>query len=125
MTLEDVADTPEGHEHADDMNLWEIGGYLLVLTLATFLTLYLPAGVWGRMSNMFFVLLIAVCKATLVVRFFMHFKYERVWKYFLTIPPCVLGVVAVFALLPDIAFHTWPAATQSVPINWSAPGVVR
>jgi cytochrome c oxidase subunit IV len=57
------------------------------------------------------VLMIGVCKAALVVGFFMHFRYEKAWKYFLTVPPCILGVVAIFALLPDIAFGTYPAVT--------------
>lgn len=109
MTSENEVAAGGEHEHGQhEMNLWVIVGYLLVLTLATFLTLYLPKAAWGPMTNTLFVLMIAVCKATLVVGFFMHFRYEQAWKYFLTIPPCILAVVAVFALLPDVAIGTYP-----------------
>lgn len=97
-----------GDDDHGDMNLWVIGGYLLVLTGATFLTLFLPRSVWGPMTNTLFVLMIAACKASLVVGFFMHFRYEKAWKFFLTIPPLILAVMGVCALLPDVAIGTYP-----------------
>lgn len=107
-------DSHEEHEH---FNLAAIGGFLVVLTAASFSTYFLEdAAWWGRGSNMLFVLMISFCKASLVVGFFMHFRYEKLWKYFLTIPPCVLGVGLTLALLPDIAYSVYTR------IGWSQLG---
>ncbi len=67
--------------------------------------------VWGPMTNMLFVFAVAMCKATLVVAFFMHYKYEKNWKYIVTLPALIVGIAAVFAFLPDIAIGTWPKMT--------------
>ena len=107
------ADAAVHAEHDDshaDYNVWQVVGYLLALTFATFLTLYLPRNVWPPLVNMLFVLAIATAKATLVVGFFMHYRFEKSWKYFLTLPTCVLAVVAVLALLPDVGVGTYPKA---------------
>lgn len=105
-------------EHAvgDDkheMNLWVIAGYLIALTIATSSTLILQRfSFWRPGTNMLFVLTVSVCKASLVIGFFMHFKFEKAWKYFLCIPPCLLAIVGVLALLPDVAFPWYQ------PMNW-------
>jgi caa(3)-type oxidase subunit IV len=101
-----------GHdEHHDDVSMYTIAGFMLVLTAATFLTLYMPKGIWSPMTNTLFVLAIAFCKATLVVAFFMHYKYEKSWKYVVSIPACIVGIATIFALMPDIAIGTWPKGT--------------
>lgn len=107
------ADHEHGEVHLDNRQLLQIGGYLLVLTMATFFTFFLSGWLWGPVTNTLFVLMIGFCKASLVVGFFMHYKFEKNWKYYLTIPPTVLLVVGICALLPDIAFHTW----ERVPWN--------
>jgi cytochrome c oxidase subunit 4 len=43
--------------------------------------------------------------AFLVAWFFMHLKYEGRWIYLMLVPVCVLTVVVVAGLTPDIAFH--------------------
>lgn len=117
------ADHDPGHEHGhehdahDGPKLPVIAGYLLVLTIASFVTVPVQQnapGLWGPITNVLFVLMIALCKASLVVGFFMHFRYEQSWKYFLTIPPLVLAVVAVCALLPDVAIGAYP----QIPWVW-------
>jgi caa(3)-type oxidase subunit IV len=45
---------------------------------------------------------ISAAKAALVVLFFMHFWWERSWKYLLTIPTVLMAVILVVALVPDI-----------------------
>lgn len=110
MTTDQPTADVHGHEepHAE-MNLWLIGGYLLALTVATSFTLILQrSDYWGPVTNILFVLMISTLKASLVVGFFMHLFYEKAWKFFLMIPPCILGVVLIFALLPDVAFKPWP-----------------
>lgn len=51
------------------------------------------------------VLGVAVCKATFVLLYFMHIRFERAWKYVLLAPTAVLACALPFALAPDIAFH--------------------
>jgi len=46
---------------------------------------------------------VSVAKAFLVITFFMHLWWEKRWKYVLTIPALLLGVVLVALLLPDVA----------------------
>ncbi len=55
---------------------------------------------WGAM------LAVSVCKASLVVMFFMHLWWERAWKYVLTIPALIMGGLLVLLLVPDIALRT-------------------
>jgi cytochrome c oxidase subunit 4 len=49
---------------------------------------------------------VSVAKAMLVVLFFMHLWWERSWKYVLTIPALIMGVLLVLLLVPDIGFRT-------------------
>lgn len=94
-----------------EMNIWGIGACLFVLTIATSATLLLQqTQFWAPTTNALFVMMISVCKASFVVAFFMHFKYERAWKYVLCIPPLVLAVVIAFSLLPDVGFDTYERA---------------
>jgi caa(3)-type oxidase subunit IV len=93
--------------HASDhheIDLWRVSGFLVMLTIATSSTVLLQGSpMWRGATNTLFVLTVSVCKASLIIGFFMHFKFERVWKYFVCIPPLILAVVLCFALLPDTA----------------------
>ena len=51
------------------------------------------------------VLAIAVAKATCVMLYFMHLKWERGWKYVLLAPTTILAIGFPIALMPDIGFH--------------------
>lgn len=51
-------------------------------------------------------LVVAFAKAGLVVGYFMHLRWEKYWKYFLTIPALLLGVVLVAGIYPDIGLRT-------------------
>lgn len=111
-----AADAPHDSSHGEshDMNLLTIGGYLLALTIATSATLLVQgSGFWTVMTNILFVLMISTAKAALVVGFFMHLKFEKGWKYVVCVPPCILGVALIFALLPDVAFKCWPVTFQA------------
>ena len=55
---------------------------------------------WGAMMA------VSVAKALLVVLFFMHLWWERSWKYVLTIPALMMGVLLVLLLVPDVGFRT-------------------
>jgi len=45
---------------------------------------------------------ISTAKAMLVILFFMHLWWEKSWKYVLTVPVTIIGVVLVLLLIPDV-----------------------
>jgi len=49
---------------------------------------------------------VSCTKATLVVLFFMHLKWEANWKYVLTVPSALMSVFLVLMLVPDIGLRT-------------------
>lgn len=57
---------------------------------------------------------VAVCKATFVLLYFMHIKFERAWKYVLLAPTAVLACALPFALMPDISFHYYLVAAPQL-----------
>ncbi|MFM8582988.1 MAG: cytochrome C oxidase subunit IV family protein, partial [Planctomycetaceae bacterium] len=59
-------------------------------------------------------LVIASLKATYVLLYFMHLKFEGPWKYVLLAPTIVLALAIPAALAPDIAFKYYdPQAPQA------------
>jgi len=81
-----AADTAEHHEHHDDHHglshvaslkvLLGTGGTLLMLTLVTVGATRVD---FGANINLAIAMAIAVLKATLVILFFMHLKYDRLF----------------------------------------------
>jgi len=55
---------------------------------------------WGAMMA------VSAAKAMLVILFFMHLWWEKTWKYVLTIPAFIMGVLLVLLLVPDVGFRT-------------------
>ena len=51
------------------------------------------------------VLGVATAKALCVMIYFMHLKFEGLWKYIVLVPTFLLGAGLILALLPDIALH--------------------
>lgn len=51
------------------------------------------------------VLAVAVAKAQYVMRYFMHLKFEGLWKYVLLLPTAILSIGLPLALAPDVAMH--------------------
>ncbi len=111
--------THGGHGH-DDHDHGGLGKYvyvfvaLCVLTAASFWTYAdwpiawpyhkQPAVGWA------FMLAVASTKAMLVILFFMHVKYEASWKYVLTIPPGIMALLLMCALVPDVGLRLETAA---------------
>lgn len=109
MTNEATVSEPEitGDGH-DSMDITAIGWYLFWLTVATSSTfIFAHWAIWGPFKQVLFTMMVSTCKASLVVGYFMHLKYELSWKWLLTIPPCILAVVCVLALLPDVSFPVY------------------
>jgi cytochrome c oxidase subunit 4 len=77
---------------------------LCVLTGASFFT-YSDAWPWHDKPEIgrTFMIAVSCVKASLVILFFMHLKYESgAWKYVLTIPAAMMSLFLVLALVPDV-----------------------
>jgi hypothetical protein len=61
------------------------------------------------------VLVVATIKATLVLSYFMHLKFDWTKVKILIIPAVVLSIFLVMALLPDITFALREPAGKSPP----------
>jgi cytochrome c oxidase subunit 4 len=48
---------------------------------------------------------ISCTKASLVILFFMHLKYEANWKYVLTIPAGMMSIFLMLMLVPDVGMR--------------------
>jgi cytochrome c oxidase subunit 4 len=49
---------------------------------------------------------VAFLKAFLVAVFFMHLRWEKIWKYALTIPALMLATILALSLFPDIGMRS-------------------
>jgi caa(3)-type oxidase subunit IV len=72
---------------------------LCVLTAVSFLANWLLG---QGPSSMWIILAVAVVKATLVAMVFMHLNFDWPKVYCIIIPVCVMGVMMMIVLLPDI-----------------------
>ena len=75
---------------------------------------------WSTPVIAVIVLAIAVAKATCVMLFFMHLKWERGWKYVLLAPTTILAIGFPIALMPDIGFHYYHQVPTETMIEASA-----
>ena len=97
--------TEEHHDHPH-VNYWRIFGYLCIFTVASVIADVMDI---RRLYNLTalaaVVLLIACFKASYVMRYFMHLKFEGGWKYIILLPTTVLALAIPFALASDIGIH--------------------
>ena len=58
---------------------------------------------------------ISTAKAMLVILFFMHLWWEKNWKYALTVPVTIIGVVLLLLLIPEVGnrFATYSKTRRS------------
>ena len=108
--MPDPSDTKSNEAHHDDH-----GGFgiyyavfiaLCVLTTGSFMT-YFP--IWELYFSdhvgWAFMMAISCTKASLVILFFMHLKYEANWKYVLTIPAGMMSIFLMLMLVPDVGMR--------------------
>lgn len=102
-----------GHDHPH-VNYMLIFGALCVLTLLSVLAdvigganfvKSLMGGMRAKILVGLLVLTIASFKASFVMLYFMHLKFEGRWKYILLAPTMILALAIVVALVPDIGVH--------------------
>lgn len=96
------------HENTHHVNYLMIFGALCICTILSifFDTLKNPALIVAG------VLAIAVAKAAFVMTYFMHLKFEGMWKFIILMPTAILAVGLMVALAPDMAMHYY---TYRVP----------
>jgi cytochrome c oxidase subunit IV len=112
------------HEHgiahvATVKTLVGTGGTLLVLTLVTVLATKID---FGANINLAIAMVIAVTKATLVVLFFMHLRYDRLFHTVVFVSAiCAASLFVGFTLMDSSQYqHTniWdPSAPPPAPVG--------
>jgi caa(3)-type oxidase subunit IV len=82
-------------------NYFAVWIWLVCLVIASIAaSLVLP-----RSAAVYLIFTIATIKAILVLRNYMHLKYEKLLLYALAIVPLLVVIVLMFALFPDFVFH--------------------
>jgi cytochrome c oxidase subunit 4 len=103
-----LPEQPHGHSEPTPhhtVNYLMIFMYLVILTAATFGVSFYRFS--SEFINVLLAMIVASTKASLVVLFFMHVKFEgKLIRAMLVVPLC-LCVILVLALIPDI-FMTDP-----------------
>jgi cytochrome c oxidase subunit 4 len=94
------------HAHGEAHHINYFGIFMLLCVCTVFSVAFdVFQDSMSRAVLVVLVLAVAVCKATFVLLYFMHIKFEAAWKYVLLAPTSVLALALPFALAPDISFH--------------------
>lgn len=76
--------------------------FIALCVLTALSVLFDVLSIDNRIVLIVLVLAVAVAKASCVMMFFMHLKFEGNWKYVLLGPTAILAIGLPLALLPDI-----------------------
>ena len=100
--MSDVTTVPAphtGHHEHPPVPYFAIAAALFVLTGVTIGVSFIDL---GKAGNVILAMIIAATKASLVMMFFMHLKYEKKTLLVIAAIPYVLAAILLFALFPDI-----------------------
>jgi len=78
---------------------------LISLAVGTALTVAISHVHLGRLGNVGVGLLVATIKASLVIMFFMHLKYEQRWWAAFVLFPVLLVMIIIGSNLPDTGWN--------------------
>ena len=122
--MADHAEHHDDHEHgishvASVKTLVGTGGTLLLLTILTVLATRID---FGANINLAIAMVIAVTKATLVILFFMHLRYDRLFHTVVFVSAiCAASLFVGFTLMDSSQYqHTniWhPSAPPAAPVG--------
>jgi cytochrome c oxidase subunit 4 len=122
--MADQAEHHDDHEHgishvASAKTLVATGGTLLMLTLLTVLATKID---FGANINLAVAMVIAVTKATLVILFFMHLRYDRLFHTVVFVSAiCAASLFVGFTLMDSSQYqHTniWsPSEPPAAPVG--------
>jgi cytochrome c oxidase subunit 4 len=93
------------HDHSTQDHSKAYVNVLLTLAVLTLVTVLVSRFHFGRVGNIGFGLLIATVKASLVVMFFMHLKYEQRWWAGIVLFPLLLVMIIIGSNLPDTGLN--------------------
>lgn len=108
---------------AEDFHVVNYVRIFYILVALTALTV--GASFWrapNELINVGIAIVIATIKATFVVRFFMHLKFEGKLIYTVLFAPLTLAIVLIVALIPDIALGRHTAFNDMVGMFQSLVG---
>jgi cytochrome c oxidase subunit 4 len=98
--MSDSAQDHASHDHSKAyLNV------LVALAALTFVTVVASRIHLGRVGNIGLGLIIATIKASLVVMFFMHLKYEQRWWAGIVLFPLALVMIIIGSNLPDTGLN--------------------
>lgn len=90
------------HDDGHHVNYMMIFGFLCGLTVLSVVADLVDLTSLHITVLIAVVMLIACVKASFVLRYFMHLKFEGKWKYVILLPTTVLALAIPFAIAPDI-----------------------
>lgn len=96
----------QGHHHVNYLAVF------IALCVCTAISIALDLVHLPKSLLVALVLAVAVAKATFVLTYFMHLKFEGNWKFIILAPTAILAVGLMIALAPDIGLHYY---TPDVP----------
>src|SRR5688572_22827472 len=100
-----MSDAAAAQDHAAHDHSKAYVYVLAALAVGTFLTVLISRYDWGRGMNIAVGLVVATIKASLVVLFFMHLKYEQRWWASLVLFPLLLVMIIIGSNLPDTGLN--------------------
>lgn len=107
----------ENHEEHHHPPYKFIFGILIVCTamswIADEMKDFFPGMGWLAVT----VLAISTMKASCVMLYFMHLKFEKHWKYVLLGPTVILAIGLPLALFPDIGTHYYDVDVPQNPLE--------
>ena len=95
---------------------------LILLTLLTVWAATQPVGV---IAHIFFAILIATVKASIVTYFFMHLKYEKMTTWIIAICPFVIFSLLVLGTLGDLMVKEAPLPSSVVKTAPKMPSSIK
>lgn len=116
-------DHGHGHDHSHAHGDHPTVPYFLIfgtLGVMTILTIAVSFVNLGKAGNVMLAMAVAAFKASLVMLFFMHLKYERRTLVLIALAPFALAAILFFALFPDVVFgqfHTHDYGTETAHVE--------
>jgi len=100
-----MSDAAAAQDHSAHDHSKTYFNVLLALAVLTLITVAISRVHFGRVGNIGVGLLIATVKASLVVLFFMHLKYEQRWWAGIVLFPLLLVLIIIGSNVPDTALN--------------------
>ena len=108
----------DASHHAHDTHHVNYLAIFLILCVCTALSVIFDVLHMSKPVTIVLVLAVAVAKASCVMMFFMHLKFEGNWKFVLLAPTTILAIGLPLALFPDVG-ASYYTSTAPQTTSWS------